>query len=279
MTKTQLCALALNVQNKTGKRIINGSPAPEGRVPWAGQMKAVRNNINWRNCGVTVISTHWLLTAAHCIYHQKKHTQREQIMDKRSAARNQSDVLYENSLQGYYPNQRRRILHFHAERIVVHPNYQTSVLFHDIALIKVRGQIPIDGTYIAIASLPPAGNSNNVPEVGSQNYIVGFGCRYSGGDVVNRAHVLQLKTNTKQECVYAYGPSLVNYATQFCAGYFNQNTGVCLGDSGSGLISFQYGRPMIVGVASAAVKSDMGNSPGKFVRVASYVSWIRQYVG
>ncbi|KAF7252167.1 hypothetical protein EG68_09270 [Paragonimus skrjabini miyazakii] len=151
-------------------------------------------------------------------------------------------------------------------------------LFNDIALIKVRGHIPIDGTFIAIANLPPAGNFNNIPEVGSNNYVVGFGCMYPGGEAVNRAQVLELKTNTHQECVSIYG-SYVNGLTHFCAGYFNRNRGICPGDSGSGLISLRYGHPMIVGVFSALVPHNPSNFPGKFMRVAPYVSWIRQYIG
>ncbi|KAF6774715.1 hypothetical protein AHF37_06153 [Paragonimus kellicotti] len=36
---------ALNVRTKTVKRVINGSPAPDGQVPWAGQMKATDQNM------------------------------------------------------------------------------------------------------------------------------------------------------------------------------------------------------------------------------------------
>ncbi|KAF7252168.1 hypothetical protein EG68_09271 [Paragonimus skrjabini miyazakii] len=67
----QLCAPALSVQSEITKRIVNGSPAPDGKVPWAGQIKVINRNSNLYNCGVTVISTQWLLTAAHCIYYKK----------------------------------------------------------------------------------------------------------------------------------------------------------------------------------------------------------------
>ncbi|KAF5401639.1 hypothetical protein PHET_04583, partial [Paragonimus heterotremus] len=233
-------------------------------------------------CILLISILNWLLlfvTHVCCFQLGPRHTQREQIMDKRSAAHNQSDVLYQKSLQGYYRNQGRRILHFHAERVVLHPNFQIRGAFHDIALIKVRGRIPIDGTYVAIANLPPGGNPNNFPEVGSTNYIVGFGCMYTGGKAINRANVLELRTNTRQECVSTYGSNVVRDITGFCAGYFHQNRGICSGDSGSGLISLRYGQPMVVGVASAAVRNDMSSFPGKFMRVAPYVSWIRQYVG
>ncbi|KAF5396245.1 hypothetical protein PHET_11000 [Paragonimus heterotremus] len=239
------------MENKIEKRIINGSPAPDGQVPWAGQMKAIVRRSNFYNCGVTIISTQWLLTVAHCF-----------------------NLKAEN-----YRNRMGRILHFHVEQIVIHPNYDRRNWFHDIALIKVRGRIPLDGTYVAIANLPPAGNPNNIPEVGSINYVVGFGCLYVGGDLVNRAHVIGLKTNTKQECASTYGSRYLDQFTQFCAGYFYQNRGTCSGDSGSGLISFRYGQPMIVGVASATNKNDVSNLPAKFMRVAPYVSWIKQYVG
>ncbi|KAA3676126.1 uncharacterized protein DEA37_0004114 [Paragonimus westermani] len=148
LTDIHLWESALNVQNKTAKRVINGIPAQDGRVPWAGQMKATEQYSNLNNCGVTVISTQWLLTAAHC--------------------------FYENS--EYYPSQGGKILHFHIDQVILHPNFRPHNLLNDIALIKVRSRIPIDGTFIAIASLPPAGIGNNIPEAGSVNYVVGWGC-------------------------------------------------------------------------------------------------------
>ncbi|KAF7256983.1 hypothetical protein EG68_05622 [Paragonimus skrjabini miyazakii] len=178
----------------------------------------------------------------------------------------------------------------------MHPNYQIIVFqaaymiscttflladtaFHDIALMKVRGQIKIDGTYVAIANLPRAENTNNIPEVDSVNFVVGFGCTSTGGEMASRAQLLGLKTNTKEECAYAYSIPFVDHLTHFCAGYFHENRDLCLGDSGSGLISFQHGQPMIVGVFSVLITNDTSNFPGKFMRVAAYVPWIRQYIG
>ncbi|KAF6774716.1 hypothetical protein AHF37_06154 [Paragonimus kellicotti] len=152
-------------------------------------------------------------------------------------------------------------------------------LLNDIALIKVRNPIPIDGTFIAIASLPPAGNGDNIPEAGSVNYVVGWGCMQVGGSVVDRAQVIELRINPQEECANAFGGDLINDVTRFCAGYFQQNRGVCPGDSGSGLISFQNQTPMVVGVVSAGDKQRASSLPAKFTRVAPFVSWIRQYVG
>ncbi|KAF8564538.1 hypothetical protein P879_11055 [Paragonimus westermani] len=163
---------------------------------------------------------------------------------------------------------------------MVHPTFiYTDNLLNDIALIKLRSQIPIDGTFIAIASLPPAGSGNNIPEAGSFNYVVGWGCMQVGGNVVNRAQMIELRTNTQQECVNAFDPSLANDVTRFCAGYFQQNRGVCPGDSGSGLISFQTRVPVVVGIVSGGDKNRASSLPAKFTRVAPFVSWIRQYVG
>ncbi|KAF7256984.1 hypothetical protein EG68_05623 [Paragonimus skrjabini miyazakii] len=155
----------------------------------------------------------------------------------------------------------------------------TGNLLNDIALIKVRSQIPIDGTFIAIASLPPAENGNNIPEAGSVNYVVGWGCMQEGGNVVDRAQVIELRINIQEECANSFGYDLMSDVTRFCAGYFQQNRGVCPGDSGSGLISFQNQTPMVVGVVSGGVKQRASSMPAKFTRVAPFVSWIRQYVG
>ncbi|KAA3670826.1 uncharacterized protein DEA37_0011897 [Paragonimus westermani] len=148
LADTHLYGQALSVRDKTAKRVINGMPAQDGRVPWAGQMKATEQYSTLNNCGVTVISSQWLLTAAHCFYENRE----------------------------YYPSQRRQILHFHIDHVIMHPTFQPYNLLNDIALIKVRSRIPIDGTFIAIASLPPAGIGNNIPEAGSVNYVVGWGC-------------------------------------------------------------------------------------------------------
>ncbi|KAF8565017.1 hypothetical protein P879_10691 [Paragonimus westermani] len=251
LADTHLYGPALSARNKTAKRVINGIPAPDGRVPWAGQMKAVEDNSNLNNCGVTIISTQWLLTAAHCFYENRES----------------------------YPNQERQILHFHIDRVIMHPSFQPDNLLNDIALIKLRSQIPIDGTLVAIASLPSDESGNNIPEAGSLNYVVGWGCMQVGGSVVDRAQMIELRTNTQEECVNTFGQDLINDVTRFCAGYFQQNRGVCPGDSGSGLMSFQTQVPMVVDIVSAGDKNRASSLPAKFTRVAPFVSWIRQYVG
>ncbi|KAF5395319.1 hypothetical protein PHET_12399 [Paragonimus heterotremus] len=109
----------------------------------------------------------------------------------------------------------------------MHPNFQPHNLLNDIALIRVRSQIPIDGTFITIARLPPAGSGNNIPGAGSINYVVGWGCMQVGGNVVNIAQMIQLRTKTQRKCANSYGYDLMNDVTRFCAGYFDQNRGVC----------------------------------------------------
>lgn len=54
-------------EDYTNNRVIGGREAKPGRWPWQVDLQAKRVYPNGHVCGGTLISSQWLLTAAHCI--------------------------------------------------------------------------------------------------------------------------------------------------------------------------------------------------------------------
>ena len=122
-------------------KIVGGENATANTWGWAVSL--------WLNqsalCGGTILSSSWVLTAAHCVYNLAP----SQVIV--SAATNQ--LLGETQAS-------------YASSIIVHPSYNPTTYINDIALIKILS--PFDMTSPAIAKIClPVATSDDYPPINS----------------------------------------------------------------------------------------------------------------
>lgn len=107
-------------------RIINGETAKPGQFPYQAALRALqeRNGTKWfsHNCGGSIISNQWVLSAAHCTERFKPDHSNLAIAVGAHHVQNDGQM-------------------YHVERIVNHPEFNESSHFADISLLQTESSI------------------------------------------------------------------------------------------------------------------------------------------
>lgn len=219
-------------------------------------------------CGCSLISKQYILTAAHCFETNKK-------CEKIDIVR-LGDLNVETDTDDAEPRD------FNVAQILVHPQYNGSMRYNDIALVQIQEEIIIND-YIRPACLPYQEFYNQ-----SQLIITGWGSTQLAGR--NAAHLQKAAVEEfkETECNEIYSedddtalPFGLQHRTQICAGTKQGIQDTCQGDSGGPLqIVHDNHRCMysIIGITSYGQACGILGNPGIYTRVFNYVDWIESVV-
>ncbi|XP_045488733.1 chymotrypsin-2-like [Pieris rapae] len=234
-----------DARTKISGRIVGGDDAADGLAPYQISLQTDLLGDNVHICGGSIISDHWIVTAAHCI---------DEV-----SSENLTIVVGTNSLSR--DGQRYKL-----EKCISHENYSRETVKNDIGLCKVSTNITY-GEKIQPIKLP----SSDV-EAGKKALLTGWG--YTDFDTRRAPDKLQkaiLKTQTLKQC----NRNLKDFETilpidkkQVCA-YAGRGTGGCSGDSGGPLVI----NGTLIGVVSFGVPCGEGYDD-VFTNVYAYVDWI-----
>jgi secreted trypsin-like serine protease len=146
----------------TPSPIIGGTDAVISDVPWqVGLINPKRGPTLWEAqfCGGTVLNARWVVTAAHCMF------DRNDKLLKAKAVKIIAGVDDLNVPRG--TNEHR------VSSIVLSPGYEGGV--NDIALIQISDQFDLSDSGIDPASLPLALDGDDVPNLGTDIIVSGWG--------------------------------------------------------------------------------------------------------
>lgn len=232
------CGLRLQtVDADNVAQITGGSNAWPGKWPWMAWLG---------NCGGTIISPTWILTAAHCISNSGP-TRIALGAFNRSANENQRQVI-------------------DVKRIVVHPQYDRATLKFDVAVVELVSPITYD-QYKQPICLP----SNNQDISGRPLWAAGWGNTQGARLPGSGSQILKdIELREVNPC----STFNVDSKIQFCANSPGNN-GICFGDSGGPVMILEGNNWVQVGVNSFAT-DPCTNGPGGFVRLSAFVEWIKQ---
>lgn len=248
-----------NTEAKSSSKIIGGTEAGSSAWPWMVALVKANDPDNYSShfCGGSLIDSHWVLTAAHCItdsWGRKAYEPSELNI-----------VTGTNDLSG---NTGTRI---GIKRIIVHPSYDPSTYKNDIALLELSQSV--NGK-----TLPIFDGSEDLAGVSAT--AIGWGnTSATGTSYPKKLRQVSLPIVSNTVCSKAYKPAADTiYDCMLCAGYATGGKDTCDGDSGGPLVISRNSEWQIAGVTSWGEGCAQPGYYGVYSRISALKSFIAGYV-
>lgn len=222
-------------------RIVGGQPAHINDFPWIVSLQSYGNH----RCAACIVTENRALTAAHCTIFGTP-----SILNLRAGS---SDYRSGGQL-------------LQTSRFVTHPDYNTYSLEYDISIVHTMGSWSMVGTPgIAVIPMP----QQDAPAVaGTMTNVAGWGavCEDCAGSTQLRSVAVPIVSNA--DCNRYYSGGVTD--GMLCAGFPEGGRDACQGDSGGPLSA----NGLLIGLVSWGDGCARPRSPGVYVRVAFFRSWI-----
>lgn len=150
-----------------------------------------------------------------------------------------------------------------------HDEYDPSTRANDIGYLILTTPIETDPRY-AIIALPRV--TDHLPKENEQGTIVGFGWTDSERKEPALLQRSFQRVINDTECEKSF---IVSAPLHFCA-RDAENSNVCYGDLGGGLVLEHRGERTLVGIASLTMVSCDATHPTGYTRVSAYRQWITE---
>lgn len=220
-------------------------------------------NVQWQ-CGGSLISDRFVLTAGHCTVSRDGGPVSFALM----GALKRTDTIDSSKLRS-------------VKRFINGPGYNPPHRYHDIALVELDTPVNLN-QFLVPACLHVANDSVNDERASA----TGWGLTADRGNVADHLQKVILTKFTVDECSEKFPSNRLlkqgfDRATQICYGDKQLVKDTCQGDSGGPLqikskpIHCMY---MVIGVTSFGKKCGVAGDPGIYTRVSQYVPWIESQV-
>ncbi|XP_056425418.1 coagulation factor XII isoform X1 [Hyla sarda] len=247
------CGITFRKSPSITPRIVGGLVALPASHPY---MAAIYIGDSF--CGGTVISSCWVLTAAHCL-------------DRRPSVKDVTVVLG----QSLFNISDQRTVRFPVQKYILHEAYSDDTFQHDIALVKlqdVKGVCAQFSQFVQPACLP----KNNKSASGAQHCeVIGWGYQYQGAEhyavFLQEAHV-PIIPNSECQSPIVHGNKIL--PGMMCAGFLEGGVDACQGDSGGPLVCEVDNKENVFGIVSWGSGCAVENKPGVYTDVYTYINWI-----
>nr|WJJ70438.1 venom protein U-MPTX.16-Mc14 [Megalopyge crispata] len=244
-------------------RILGGTDTSRGEFPHMALLGYGHDaKTAYYQCGGSIISEKFVLTAGHCIY-EPSHGQVEWV---KIGIQSRSEPVDESKLY--------KIANIHS-----HPEFHTVNLRNDIALLEMDREMHL-GEFAVPICLPVTSDDYN------EAMSTGWGFEGEDGDLTENLKKVTLPKYSKERCHVVFPDDdrlnrTYNEKIHLC---YSDKTGQkdsCQGDSGGPLqvenhqVSCMY---TIIGITSYGVVCGFPDTPALYTRVSNYVSWIESIV-
>uniref|UniRef100_A0A1B0B946 Peptidase S1 domain-containing protein n=1 Tax=Glossina palpalis gambiensis TaxID=67801 RepID=A0A1B0B946_9MUSC len=240
-----LISVALNASQPNytnfsiSSRIVGGEPVTNNQFPWQAALLYGDSLV----CGGSIISLHWVVTAAHCIFANVEFTVRA-------------------GSNSYQKNGQTR----KAKKIVINKRFNVGTMDRDIALILLDMPFTLDK---AVQPIRLAKFRRNLPP---KLVVSGWGLiNETSTTSSNDLMAVTISTVTRSECQKAYG---VIKITKYMICAADPKKDACVGDSGGPL---SFGNELF-GIVSFGVGCARSHYPGVYTYVGRQIFWIKKVI-
>jgi len=252
--------------------IVGGSEATPHSIPWQISLGVQLHTYDMGpSCGGSVVSRHYVVTAAHCLTTFSKPKWLYVVAGAHSL---KEKDRYEQKVK--------------VEQVIIHPGYnENDISYNDIALLKLETPLEFNNGIQPIC-LPKASQAWGADDT----FLLSgwgslLGSDYDKHGLPVESEVNKYPEQLQQVLVPYYDhekcAKLIYYRKSIhdkviCAGFEEGGRDACGGDSGGPLATRVNGKWTLAGVVSWAVGCAGTNRPGVYTDVAKYRYWIDQYV-
>ncbi|NWV86948.1 ACRO protein, partial [Machaerirhynchus nigripectus] len=237
-------------------RVVGGTSAKAGAWPWLVSIQDSTVSGTGHLCGGSLISTQWVLTAAHC------------FADSRNTSTIRL-VIGATQLTEPGPGAEVRLI----KRLLLHKEYGASNQRNDIALLELNQPVQCS-PYVQLVCVP--NTTLNVAEL-ETCYVAGWGATTArsqkSSDVLQEAkvHIIDVQVCNSSEW---YGGAI--HTHNLCAGYPEGGIDTCQGDSGGPLMCKDSNADFfwVVGLTSWGRGCARAQQPGIYTSVQHFYDWI-----
>ncbi|CAH2057837.1 unnamed protein product, partial [Iphiclides podalirius] len=259
--------------------IVNGADTKPGDWPWHAAIYRTDRATAKYICGGTILSKHFVLTAAHCTTLRGEPILPEIL----------NVVLGKYNLYGGDLETQEKQVH----EVLVHEGFVRKQLDNDIALLKLKSEVTF-GDYVQPACLWYPTAVDKLPSDTIKGTVVGWGFDQNNA-LSTELRQATMPVESEVRCIKK-NPlfySKILDSKKFCAG-LNNGTSACNGDSGGGFHVFvpdssgdasadASGAWYVYGIVSLSVsRRDVALcDPTQYVvftKIAEYRGWILKYV-
>ncbi|XP_023287914.1 trypsin-1-like [Orussus abietinus] len=244
--KCQTCKCGLTNKNN---RIVGGVETLEIQYPW---MTALMYRGRFY-CGGSLISSRYVLTAAHCVEGFQK------------------SLITIRLLEHNRNTSHSRVMEYKVQEVIRHGAYSTVNYNNDIALLKIAEDLKFSGPLRPVC-LPERGKTFS----GEMAIVTGWGALEEGGVGSSTLQEVTVPILSNAECRATKYPARRITDNMLCAGFTEGSKDSCQGDSGGPLHVVNETVHHIAGVVSWGEGCAQPNYPGVYSRVNRFLSWIER---
>ncbi|NXS56900.1 FAXD protein, partial [Brachypteracias leptosomus] len=233
-------------------RITGGTLCHRGHCPW---QVLIWNSQNIGFCGGSLISSRWVVTAAHCL-----------------------DLVRPRYVTvGDFDKYRRELKEqkIAVERSWTHPHYDTNNYNSDIALLYLSSAA-VFNEYVAPLCLPSPTLATLLAQEGRVGMVSGWGASHASGSTLRFLMKVHLPIVNMETCQHSMARLVTD--NMFCAGHHTEVADSCKGDSGGPFTVSYHNTWFLLGVVSWGEGCAERGKYGVYTRVSNYLPWIKEVV-